>query len=124
LVSPNRDDRRDELRGVEKSLRHAAHLLQLTPKRFRHVLRLSLNERAFEALLDAGEFDAAARHLVAQPTALSVGEGSNGAIRAMISCEILNRVISGTGETAAIAILDAWAPCSRSAPSSVRTYSV
>jgi hypothetical protein len=102
---------RGELGGVENSLRHAAHLLQLAPRPFRHAVRLSLNEAAFEALLDRGEFDNAARHLVAQPTALSVNEGQDGPVRATIRCIILKRAIDGTGDTVATAVLAAWTTC-------------
>lgn len=102
---------RGELGSVESSLRHAAHLLQLTPRPFRPLVHLSVDEDAFEALLEAGEFDAAARHLVAQPAALSVEQYPNGPIRAVISCAILKRTIPGTGETVATAILNAWTTC-------------
>lgn len=102
---------RGELSSVENSLRHAAHLLQLTPRPFRHLVRLSLDEDAFEALLEAGELDTAARHLVAQPTALTIDEDPDGPVRAVISCVILQRAIHGTGETVATAVLDAWTTC-------------
>lgn len=102
---------RGELRSVENSLRHAAHMLQLTPGPFREVVHMSLNEDAFEALLDAGEWDTAARHLVAQPTALSVEQDSDGPVRAVISCVILKRAIHGHGDTVAAAVLDAWTTC-------------
>lgn len=100
-----------ELASVENSLRHAAHLLQLTPRPFRHVVRLSLDEDVFEALLEAGKFDTAARHLIAQPTALSVDQDPDGPVRAVISCVILGRAIQGSGETVATAVLDAWTTC-------------
>jgi hypothetical protein len=102
---------RGELRSVENSLRHAAHMLQLTPKPFRDVVHMSLDEDTFEALLDAGELDTAARHLVAQPTALSVEEEPDGPVRAVISCVILKRAIHGRGESVATAVLDAWTTC-------------
>lgn len=100
-----------DLGGVENSLRHSAHLLQLTPRPFRHVVHLSLDEDAFEALLEAQEFDMAARHLIAQPTALSVDQDPEGPVRAVISCVILGRAIHGTGESVAAAVLDAWTTC-------------
>ena len=102
---------RGELGTVENSLRHAAHLLQLAPRPLRHVVRLALEESAFEALLDAGELDRAAHHLIAQPTALSVSHEPNEPARATLSCAILQRAVHGTGETAAAAILNAWTGC-------------
>ena len=97
---------------LENALRHASHLLQLAPTQFRNVLRLAIDEDSFEALLDAGDFDAAARHLVAQPTSLSVTHGASGSmVSAEISCVVLKRVIQGTGKSEADAILDAWASC-------------
>jgi hypothetical protein len=100
---------RGELAGMESSLRHAAHLLQLTPKPFRHVVRLSLDLDAFEVLLDAGDFDTAARHLVAQPAALKVD--STPLAHAVISCTILKQAVHGTGDTIAAAVLNAWTSC-------------
>jgi len=102
---------RGELAGMENSLRHAAHLLQLTPKPFRHVVRLSLDPDAFEALLDAGDFDTAARDLVAPPAALSVELDSTPLVHAVISCTILKKTVHGTGDTIAEAVLSAWTRC-------------
>lgn len=103
--------RRGELRTMEDTLRHASHLLQLTPRPFRHVVRLAVDEDSFEALLEAGEFDAAARHLIAQPTALTIDDVTTGRVRATISCVILDRAIDGSGDTVASAVLDAWTTC-------------
>lgn len=101
-----------ELANIENALRHASHLLQITPEPFRHVVRLAIHENRFEALLEAGDFDSAARHLVAQPTALTVEEDHDEPrVKATISCAILNRTIVGTGETVASAILSAWTTC-------------
>lgn len=97
---------------LEQALRHACHLLQLTPASFRHVVRLSISEDDFEALLEAGDYDSAARHLIAQPAALAVEDCPGGEeIRATISCVILNRAIRGTGNTVATAVLAAWTTC-------------
>jgi hypothetical protein len=97
---------------VENALRHAAHLLQLTPTPFRDVVRLGIDEVGFEALLDAGDFDTAARHLVGQPTALSVeADQKEPNFQATIGCSILGRAIRGRGDTVATAILDAWTTC-------------
>ena len=103
---------RGELGGIENTLRHASHLLQLTPAAFRDVVRPAIEEAQFEALLEAGDFDAAARHLIAQPAALACETDQDGKnVRATISCSILNRTIHGTGKTAASAILAAWTTC-------------
>src|SRR5688500_1395546 len=102
---------RGQVGGIENSLRHAGHLLQLTPTPFREVVHMSLDEDAYEALLEAGEFDTAARHLIAQPTALSVVQDSKGLVQAVISCVILNRAIRGEGVSVATAVLDAWTTC-------------
>lgn len=100
------------LASVENALRHASHLLQLTPHALRDVVRLGTGEAEFEALLDARAFDKAARYLVGQPTALSVEADSAEAVhRATIGCSILGRAISGSGATEASAILDAWTTC-------------
>ena len=102
---------RGELPSVENSLRHAAHLLLLTPTPFRHVVRLSLEEDAFEALLEAGEFDTAARHLIARPTALTVNQDGDDPVRATIKCVILDRTVHVAGDTVATAVLAAWTTC-------------
>ncbi len=102
---------RGELGTIERALRHAAHLIQLTPKPFREVVRLSLEEETFEALLEAGELDAAAKHLIAQPAALKVRQDSSGLVEAVISCVILKRAIHGSGDTVAAAVMDAWTTC-------------
>ncbi|MCT2559413.1 hypothetical protein N0B51_10525 [Tsuneonella sp. YG55] len=101
-----------QLGSIENALRHAAHLLQLTPSPFRDVVRLGCDETKFEGLLDAGAFDAAARYLVGQPTALSIeAQGERASYRATIGCSILGRAISGSGQTEASAILNAWTTC-------------
>lgn len=97
---------------IEHSLRHASHLLQLTPMAFREVVRLAIPEERFEAMLEAGNFDSAARHLIAQPAALAVEEGVDGiGARATISCAILGRAIHGSGTSVGAAVLDAWTTC-------------
>jgi hypothetical protein len=102
---------RGELETVERALRHTAHLLQLTPAAFRHVVHMSLEEETFEALLEAGELDTAAKHLIAQPTALTVRQVPDVPVEVVISCVILKRDIHRSGDTVAVAVLDAWTTC-------------
>ena len=96
---------------VENSLRHASHLLQLTPLPLRPLIGPSVDDDTFEALLDAADFDTAALYLVTQPAALTIEEGKANLVRATIRCPVLNRNIAGTGETVANAVLNAWTTC-------------
>jgi len=101
-----------ELGSIESSLRHASHLLQLTPLELRPLVGLSTDPASFEALLDRGDFDTAARRLVSQPTALSTqGEAGAHLIRATIHCSALDRQVNGIGDSVAKAVLNAWASC-------------
>ena len=99
-----------ELGSIENSLRHAAHLVQLAPIAFRRVMPPILDEDAFEALLEAGDYDTAARQLFVTPTTLLIETSvDERPLRAVIGCAILKRPVDGTGESAAAAMLDAWA---------------
>jgi hypothetical protein len=100
----------DELGGIENSLRHAAHMAQLAPAGFRQHVGLGIDEAAFEALLDSGDFDTAARHLL--PPVVSIERGAEGGrITAATKLPSLNRTACGSGETIASAILAAWTAC-------------
>jgi len=69
-----------------------------------------LDEDAFEALLEAGDYDTAARQLFVTPTTLLIETSvDERPLRAVIGCAILKRPVDGTGESAAAAMLDAWA---------------
>lgn len=101
-----------EFGSLENSLRHAGHLLQLAPRPLRHVVRLDADEDTFEALLCAGDLDAAARRLVAQPMAFSIDEGDGtGTVQATIWCPIQGRAVGGRGDSIAAATLAAWSTC-------------
>lgn len=93
-------------RSIENALRHVAHLLQLAPEAFRPVIRLPVEEDRFEALLEAGDLDTAARVLIAEPASLSVRLIADGkSFRATITC--FDRAFCGTGTTKAAAVVGA-----------------
>lgn len=102
---------RGELGPTENALRHAFHLLQLTPREFRPREYGTIDEADYETLLGSGDLEAAARRLVAAPT-LTVSTMSDAeGVEAAIKCTKLRRTVLGKGETPAAAILRAWANC-------------
>ena len=100
-----------QLGRTENRLRHAFHLLQLTPAELRPPEYSMLDEASYEALLEAGDLEAAARTLVSAPT-LSVSTSSMGSrVKVAVRCSKLDRTIIGEGDSVADAILRAWAEC-------------
>ena len=57
-----------ELDNTESALRHAFHLLQLAPREFRPPEYADLDEKGYEAPLETGKLDAAARRLARWPS--------------------------------------------------------
>lgn len=100
-----------ELRSTENALRHAFHLHQLAPLEFRIGEQAAIDEDSFEALLESGDLDAAARRLVSN-TALTVSTTSTGdGVEVALGCRSLKRTIRGKGNSVATAILQAWTRC-------------
>jgi hypothetical protein len=66
-------------RDLEAMLRHAFHLLQLTPRHLTHLVQTNLDEAAFERLLEAEAFDSAAIGLLGSPAAFAVSVTEEGA---------------------------------------------
>jgi hypothetical protein len=96
---------------TEHGLRHAFHLLQLTPREFRPPQYWQLNEQAFEALLDGGQLETAARQLLCAPGLTVTTVYSAHGVEAAVRCRTLKRTTYGRGDSPAAAILDAWARC-------------
>lgn len=92
-------------RSTENALRHMSHLLQLAPAEFRPLIRLPVEEDRFEALLQAGKTDTAARVLIAEPASLSIALNLDGGFHATITC--FDRVFTRGGRTRAAAVLAA-----------------
>lgn len=102
---------RRDFPSTENALRHALHLLQLSPREFRPREYRQLDEGHYEALLEAGDLEGAARQLVAAPT-LSVSTTSTPCgVRVAIRCNTLDRTLIGEGDSVADAILQAWSEC-------------
>ena len=101
------------LGSTENGLRHALHLLQLTPRQYRPREYGSIDEAGYEALLEAGELEAAARRLVESPTlTLAVNDASSeGQVAVELTCAAFDCTVEGAGNSLAAAILQAWARC-------------
>ena len=101
----------DQMGSTENALRHALHLLQLSPREFRPREYEAIDEESYEALLESGDLDGAARRLVSAPTlAVSTTSIPDG-IEVAIRCRTLDLTIFGKGDSVAAAILQAWAKC-------------
>jgi len=97
------------LGSVENSLRHASHLVAIAPQKLRPLTGLGVDPESFEEILESGDLDTAARHLVGHQRALSIeGEAGAGLVRATIRCPALNARVHGIGDTVAQAVLNAW----------------
>jgi hypothetical protein len=57
---------------IEPTLRHVFHLVQLAPRKLRHVLAIAVLEPPFEALLEAGCYDPAVLTLAGRGMNISV----------------------------------------------------
>lgn len=103
--------RDEEFESLGCAIRHAAHLIELAPRPLRHVLRVGLDDRHLEALLDAGMLEDAARALVGDSAQLTTVTAASGGIKASLRCPFLGRQIEAVGECKARAILIVWSTC-------------
>lgn len=91
------------------ALRHAYHLVQLTPHPLRASVSPAMSERAFETLLEAEIYDIAAQALVGAPAGLAlVRQPGSKAIFAEVRFPDGRGLGCGQGRTIALAILQAW----------------
>ena len=100
--------RNQALPSTENALRHALHLLQLTPLEFRPPECAAIDEDAYETLLTSGEFEQAARCLVSAPTLSVTACSARDQARVGVQCSTLNQTFFGEGPTVADAILQVW----------------
>src|SRR6187399_2023768 len=91
------------------ALRHAYHLVQLTPYSLRSSVAAALSERAFEDLLEAGVHDVAAQALAGSPAGLAlVRQPGSKAVFAEVRFPDGRGLGCGQGRTIASAVLQAW----------------
>jgi hypothetical protein len=96
---------RGELRSLERSLRHAFHLVQLAPEEFRRSVRPAADEPSFEALLDACQFHEAASLLIHYPSPPVMAFTGTQVIEAEIACPECSALFRGAGANSGSAIL-------------------
>jgi hypothetical protein len=94
---------------IGTALRHAYHLVQLTPHTLRTSVAAALSERAFEQLLEAEIYDIAAQALVGSPAGLAlVRQPGSKAVFAEVRFPDGRGLGCGQGRTIASAVLQAW----------------
>lgn len=95
--------------AIGSALRHAYHLVQLTPYALRSSVSAAMSERAFEDLLEAEIYDIAAQALVGSPAGLAlVRQPGSKTIFAEVRFPEGQGTGCGQGRTIARAILQAW----------------
>jgi hypothetical protein len=94
---------------LERALRHAYHLIKLTPRPLRHLIRCKLDEAEFEALMIARAWDSAALALACEPLGLRVNRAPG---TETIEVEVYNPYDPSsqlrTGASLATALFEAW----------------
>lgn len=92
-------------------LRHAFHMLELTPEPLRPFIKAEIAEKEFEALLAKELFEDAVVLLVVPPFKLSVFSDEDGDFAAV--SELKETAITGSGRHAlyTVAVLQSWMRC-------------
>lgn len=100
-----------EFGEIESRLRHAFHLLQLTPRALRFTGYWQMDEAYYEALLESRDFDAAAQALTAARSLSVSSRFEGGRVQVVVRCNEQGSEALGEGETVAEATLQALANC-------------
>lgn len=95
---------------LESLLRHAYHLVQLTPRHLRSVVRAQVGEGAFEDLLEKRHFEAAARALLGVPGTVSVSQADGNLSEARVCLAAGLDAVAKAAKPES-AILLAWTKC-------------
>lgn len=96
---------------VERLIRRAYHLLQLTPRPLRQILRTDCDEQAFEHLLEDGDLRAAALALVSPPLIHWLVEGDDGLFEAGVRLPGGATPATARSASPSAALVKAWAQC-------------
>ena len=95
--------------ALASSLRLAFHLVQLTPRPLRHLIRCTLSESSFDALLESGGFAEAALALLGEQTGYTVSRLPGGtAVTAEVRLAGDASGCEAAGATLASAVFAAW----------------
>lgn len=95
---------------LERLLRHAYHLVQLTPRPLRDTIRTELSETRFEELLQCEAFESAAIGLVG-PLSFDVSASESELVEAQVRLPDQVETIPVRSSNFASAMLGAWAQC-------------
>lgn len=93
---------------LECRLRHAYHLLQLTPRPLRDVIRSEVSEVELEQLLRAAAFESVADRLVGEPLTYIVRRLSSGLYEAQVRLPSQMEGTAARGPSFASALVGAW----------------
>jgi hypothetical protein len=100
---------------VASTLRHAFHLVQLTPGPLKGVVRCELAESAYEQFLECGAFASAAAALIGSPMCYEVACGLRAGSRVIEAKAWLpgqtGRPAVVSGDSLSSALMGAWAAC-------------
>ncbi len=95
----------------ETLLRHAYHLLLLTPRPLKSIVRSDLTEANYEQLLDCGAFEAAAVGLIGRPVTYAIRRREADLVEAQVCLPGQARPITARAAGLAMALLAAWTQC-------------